>query len=199
MSTAATTSWGSEGDRSNWCGMKTAALWFSLILFLLVLVGALRTVFERRVPFVKVFDDSTRQAYIVLLIAAAGLFAWARLDLHIESVEIAGVKASVGQLSEKVKTLSDQMEVFFKSKHIEIFDRHNWNRVHLVSKTAHGVILSVTLDQEPIPGSVEVFEGVLLMPEQEYLIDGRKIQFPANTDTPVDGLTVKYYPRVSGP
>ncbi len=88
------------------------------------------------------------------------------------------------------------MEVFFKSKRIEIFDRKNWNQVRRVSKSRTGVILEVTLKQEPIPGSVEVLEGVLLMPEQEYRINGHNVQFPANTDTPEDGITIKYYPRV---
>ena len=88
------------------------------------------------------------------------------------------------------------MEVFFKSKRIETFDRKNWSRVITIRKSKDGVILEVTLDQEPIPGSVEVYEGVLLMPEQDYKIDGRRLQFVANTVTPVDGLTIKYYPRV---
>ena len=38
---------------------------------------------------------------------------------------------------------------------------------------------------------------VLLMPEQDYHIDGRVVQFPATTDKPEIGLTVKYYPRVT--
>ena len=88
------------------------------------------------------------------------------------------------------------MEVFFKSKRIETFTKKNWNRVHVISKQGNHIILSVTLQQAPIPGSVEVFDGVLLMPEQEYHIDGREIQFPADTDTPEDGLTIKYYPKV---
>jgi hypothetical protein len=56
--------------------------------------------------------------------------------------------------------------------------------------------LEVTLEQEPIPGSVEVYDGVLLMPETQYHIQGRTLRFPANTDEPVDGLTIKYYPRL---
>ena len=175
--------------------MKTAGLWFSLVLFLIVFVGVLRTVLERRFPFVRDFNDATRQAYILLVLAAVGFFAWAQLDLHIESFEIAGVRATVRELQQKVETLSDQMEVFFKSKRIEVFNRKNWDRVRRVSKSGDGVILEVILEQEPIPGSVEVFEGVLLMPEQEYHFEGRKVQFPANTDTPQDGLTIKYYPR----
>ena len=38
---------------------------------------------------------------------------------------------------------------------------------------------------------------VLLMPEQDYHIDGRVVRFPANTDKPENGLTVEYYPRVT--
>jgi hypothetical protein len=145
--------------------MKTAAQCLSIFLFLIVFCAVLRTIFVRRFPFVEKFTDSTRPAYILLAIAATGCFAWANLDLHVQSVEIAGVKASVGQLQQKVETLSDQMEVFFKSKRIESFDRKNWNRVRRVGKSKDGVVLEVTLEQDPIPGSVEVYDGVLLMPE----------------------------------
>jgi hypothetical protein len=57
----------------------------------------------------------------------------------------------------------------------------------------------VTLDLPPIPGSVEVYEGVRLMPEQMYEVEGRVVRFPANTDKPVNGLTNKYYPRAAAP
>jgi hypothetical protein len=177
--------------------MKTVALCFSLILFVIVLVGVLRTILERRFPFVRDFNEATRQAYVLLALAAVGFLTWALLDLHIESVEIAGVKATVGKLQNKVETLSDQMEVFFKSKRIEVFDRNNWDRVRRVGRSRDNVILEVTLEQEPIPGSVEVYEGVLLMAEQEYQLEGRKVRFPANTATPQDGLTIKYYPRIT--
>jgi hypothetical protein len=176
--------------------MKTLALCFSLVLFLIVLVGVLWTVFERRFPFVRQFNDETRHAYILLVVAATAFFAWATLDLHVESVEVAGVKATVRKLQQQVNTLSDQMELFFKSKRIEVFNQDNWDRVRRLSKSGDGVVLEVTLEQEPIPGSVEVYEGVLLMPEQRYSFDGRKVQFPANTDKPVNGLTIKYYPRL---
>jgi hypothetical protein len=179
--------------------LKTYALWISLGLLLIVAVGVLRTIFERRFPFVRDLNDETRSAYMALAFAAAAIFAWSRLDLHnfhLESFEVAGVKASVTQLQQKVLSLSEQMEVFFKSKRIEIFNGKNWNQVRRVRKSAEGVVLEVSLAQEPIPGSVEVYEGVLLMPEQRYHIEGRKIQFPANSDTPVDGLTIKYYPRL---
>jgi hypothetical protein len=179
--------------------MKTIALWISFIFFLVVLLGILRTILEGSRPFIKKFDKESQPAYIVLIIAAVALLSWSRLNLHIESLEIAGVKASVGELKQKVATLSDQMEVFFKDKRIEVFNSKNWDRVRKISKTKAGVILEVTLQQAPIPGSVEVYEGVLLMPEQKYKIDGRKVQFPANTDTSVDGLTIKYYPRLPEP
>ncbi len=176
--------------------MKTAALWFSLILFLIVLLGVLRTICERRFPFVRDFNNATRQAYILLLLAATVFFVWSRPDLRFESWEVAGLKVSVGQLQQKVETLSDQMQVFFKSKRIEAFNRNNWDRVRRVGKSENGVVLEVTLEQEPIPGSIEVYEGVLLMPEPEYHVDGRQVRFPANTDKPGIGLTIKYYPRV---
>jgi len=180
----------SDMDRVVVCG--------SLILFGVVLLGAFRTVFELRFPFVRKLDTVTWQAYAVLAIAAIGLLGWRFTDLRrIQSFEIAGVKATLGNLQQKVDTLSDQMEAFFKRKKTEVFDKHNWNQVRRVGISGKkGVVLEVTLEQEPIVNSVEVFEGVLLMPEQDYQIDGRVVRFSANTDKPEIGLTVKYYPRV---
>lgn len=148
--------------------IKTAALWFSLILFLIVLLEALRTILEHRFPFVRDFNDATRQAYILLVLSATVLFVWTRPDLHVESWEVAGLKVSVGQLQQKVETLSDQMQVFFKSKRIEVFNRNNWDRIRRVGKPENGVVLEMTLEQEPIRGSIEVYEGVLLILELEY-------------------------------
>ncbi len=178
--------------------MTTAILYLSLSLFLVVLVGALRTIFERSFPFVRKLCDDTRQSYMVLVIAAASLLVWNYVDLRrVQSFEIAGVKATLTDVQQKVSTLSDQMEELFKHKKIEIFDSHNWTRVRRVSAAGQAVKLEVTLELPPIPGSVEVYEGVLLMPEQMYEVEGRVIRFPANTDKPVDGLTIKYYPRVA--
>jgi len=175
--------------------MKIASFCISLLLFAIVVLGAARAIFERRRPFLRKFDDSTRHAYLVLAIAAAMLLAWSVLDLHVETVEIAGVKASVGKLQQRVDTLSNQMEAFFQRKKIEVFGRANWSRVRKIGKAPdHGVILEVTLLQEPIPGSIEVFEGVLLMPEP-YHLDARAVQFQANGYNPDLGLTVKYYPK----
>jgi len=89
------------------------------------------------------------------------------------------------------------MEVFFKRKKIEVFDSHNWTRVRRVSGPGPDVTLEVTLEQPPISGSVEVYAGPLMMPEQRYELDGRVLRFPSSTDKPVDVLTIKYYPRVA--
>ena len=169
--------------------MNTAVVCGSLILFGVVLLGALRAVFDRRIPFFRKLDTETWQAYTVLAIAAIGVLAWRFADLRrIQSFEIAGVKATLGDLQQKVDTLSDQMEAFFKRKKTEVFDKHNWDHVRKVGTSGKkGVVLEVTLQQEPILNSVEVFEGVLLMPEQDYHIDGRVLQFPANTDKPEVG------------
>jgi hypothetical protein len=178
--------------------MKTLILYLSLSLFLVVLVGALRTIFERNVPFVRKFCDDTRQSYMVLVIAAVSLLVWNYVDLRrVQSFEIAGVKATLTDVQQKVSTLSEQMEELFKQKKIEVFDSHNWTRVRRVSAAGQRLEVEVTLEVPPIPGSVEVYEGVLLMPEQMYEVEGRIVRFPANTDKPVDGLTIKYYPRVA--
>jgi hypothetical protein len=112
-----------------------------------------------------------------LAIPAAGLLAYALLDLRVESVEIAGVKATVGTLEKRV----DQIEAFVERKKIEVFDRNNWHdRVSVAANKPGAIVLQVTLEQEPNPGSVEVFEGLLLMPEQKYQSDGRVLKFPVN-------------------
>jgi hypothetical protein len=182
--------------------MKTVAIVVSLTLVGIIALGALRTILEKKPPFLRKWADDTRQAYIALTIAAAALLAWAVLgeklkDLRLESVDIAGVKANVGKLEKRVDTLSDQMKAFFARKVVETFNENNWNRVRMVRKSESGVILEVTLKQRPIPGSLEVFEGPLPMPEQEYKLSGRVIQFLANTDQPTNGLTIKYFPEIT--
>jgi hypothetical protein len=89
------------------------------------------------------------------------------------------------------------MKAFFARKVVETFNEKNWNRVRTVRKSESGVILSVVLRQKPIPGSVEVFEGPMPMPEQEYKLSGRVLQFAANTDKATNGLTIKYYPEIA--
>lgn len=179
--------------------MDTVVLNISLVLFGIVLLGAFRGIFERRSPFLRPLDESTLRAYTTLAVAAVGLLAWRFVDLRrIESLEIGPIKTTLSEVQQKVETLSEQMEAFFKRKRIEVFDKRNWRQVRKVGYSSkQGVILEVTLQQEPIPNSVEVFEGVLMMPEEDYRIEGRIVQFPANTDKPEIGLTVKYYPRVS--
>jgi hypothetical protein len=179
--------------------MKMLAMWVAVAIALIVLFGALRSIIERQPPFLRPLGEETKSAYALLTLVACLSFAWSRLDLnhfHVVSIEIPGFTAKVDDLQQKVKTLSDQMEVFFGSKRIEVFNRKNWDQVRRVGKTSEGVILEVTLEHEPIRGSIEVFDGPLLMPEGQYRIDGRNIQFPADTDTPADGLTIKYYPRL---
>ncbi|HEY2912625.1 MAG TPA: hypothetical protein VGK21_04650 [Candidatus Angelobacter sp.] len=182
--------------------MKNIALYLAIGLFAIIALGAIRTILEAKFPFLRKWNDETRQAYLALTIAAAGLLAWAVLgeklkDLRVDSVEIAGVKASVGQLEKRVDTLSDQMKAFFARKVVETLNEKNWNRVRLIRKFESGVILEVTLKQKPIPGSIEVFEGPLPMPEQQYKLSGRVLQFPANTEKSTEGLTIKYYPELN--
>ena len=180
--------------------MKFAILCFSLSLLVIVLVGALRAIFERSFPYVRKFCDDTRQSYTVLVIAAVSLLFLNYVDLRrVQSFEIAEVKVKLTDVQQQVATLSDQIEELFKRKKIEVFDSHNWTRVRRVRGTGQEIRLEVTLEQPPIPGSVEVFEGALPMPEQKYEIEGRVLRFPANSDKPDIGLTIKYYPRVAAP
>jgi hypothetical protein len=177
--------------------LKIALEIASGIFAFLVVIGISRTIFTKKFPFVEKLDDSTRHAYALLGLAAVVLFAWTQLDIHIQSIEIAGIRGTVGELQKQVQSLFDQMEIFFKSKVVEVFDWSNWSRVRTVSKSSHGVVLEVELKQDPIPGSVEVYEGALQMPETQYHIDGKTLRFPANTNTPDIGLIIKYYPRIT--
>jgi len=178
--------------------MHTMLVLLSLILLLIVFLGALRSAFQVKRPFLHTFSEAG-QAYIVLTALAGGLLAWGHFGnrLQIRAVEVPGFKAEIEGLQQKVTTLSEQMEVFFNSKKVEVFNRNNWNRVRTVENSKRQIALEVTLEQEPIPNSVEVFEGVLLMPEQNYQVSGKVIRFPANTDKPGNGLTIKYYPRIA--
>ncbi len=178
--------------------MKTVAQYLSVIFLFMVLLAALRTIFERQRPFFRKLDKDTRESYMWLVIVAVGLIAWAHVDFRrIQSFEIGGMKATLTEVQERVDTLSDQVEELFKRKKLETFGKQNWDRVRTVKKSADGVVLEVTLEQEPIPGSIEVREGVLEMPEQDFQLEGRVLRFPANSDKGDNGLTIKYYPRLS--
>jgi hypothetical protein len=177
--------------------MKTAALLVSVLLFLIVLIAVIRAIVQPKFPLFKQFDIQTQPAYMVLAACAAVLLAFFAFDLRIASADILGVRLQT--LEKKVDTFSAQMEAFFRGKKIETFNRQNWNRVQTIGKATDHVLLEVTLEQEPIPGSIEVLEGPLPMPEQEYYLNGKRLQFPANSDKPDSGITVKYFPRVNPP
>lgn len=140
--------------------MEKVLLYFSIALCVVVVAAALRSIFQRTSPFLRKVDEE-KQAYAVLIIAAVGLFTWSQYStkMHFTSVEFLGIKAQVNQIEEKVTTLSKEMETFFGRKKIEVFDRKNWGRIRRVGKSEGHFILEVTLEHEPIPNSVEVFEG----------------------------------------
>jgi hypothetical protein len=178
--------------------MNRWLLWFSLFLFAIVILGALRSVFQRQWMFLHKTDDA-KQAYIVLAVTAAALFARAYFGdrLEFRSVEIAGVTAEVKTLQQRVQTFSEQMESFLNGKRIEVFNKKNWSqKIRKVGRTKDAFILEATLEQEPIPNTLEVFEGILMMPEQDYHFEGKVVRFPSNEDKPSIEITIKYYPRV---
>lgn len=176
--------------------MKTLALICSIAFLLVILAAVVSTTMQRYFPFVRKLDESTRSAYYLLAGTALALFVFSRFDLQLQSFEVAGLKAQVTTLQNTVNTFSAQMETFYRGKKIEVFDRRNWNRVREVGKSDGKFTLEVTLENEAIPGSIEVFEGVLQMPETEYRTYGKTVQFPANTDKPHLGLVLKYFPRI---
>jgi hypothetical protein len=179
--------------------MKTFAIYSAAALILIVLFGALRAVLEAKPLFIKPLNDTTRLAYLVLAAAAFAILAVAFIDLQrVETLEIGGVRTTLRMIENKVDTLADQVEEMFKRKRIEMFNAKNWGRLHTVRKTTDGVILEVTLEQEPIVGSIEVYEGVLLMPESEYKVRERTLQFWANSDHPSPdiAITIKYFPKL---
>lgn len=178
--------------------MNRCMLWFSLFLFALIIAGALRSVFQWHWWFFRKTDEA-KQAYAVLAVAAAAMFTWAYFGerLEVKSIEIAGFKAEVKTLQQQVQTFSEQMEAFLKGKKIEVFNKGNWSqKIRKVAKDRNGFTLEVTLEQEPIPNTVEVFQGVLMMPEQDYHVRERIVRFPSSEDRPLDEITIKYYPRV---
>jgi hypothetical protein len=179
--------------------MKIAAIAVSIVLFLIILLAAFQTVFVRRKQriFLRRLNDKTGGAYTVLAITAAALFVLSVFDVKFESVEIAGFKATVRTLEKKVDSISEQMKVFYSRKIIEQYGKNNWNEVRTVRRGDDPrFILEVTLKQKPIPNSIEVWEGRMEMGEEDYVLNGQKLQFPANTNTPKLGITIKYYPDV---
>ena len=189
--------------------MRVAGIVVGLLLLATALVGSLRTVFEPHRPFFRKFEDGTRQAYLVLVVAAVVLLVLALIPgMQIESFEIAGVKARVNTVEHKVDSLSEQMEVFFRRRKSETFDKaHNWNRVQIIQRTKNSQSpelwnfrLAIQLEQEPISGSVDIWWGINPMPD--FKLDGKLVTLELPTsETPdapfgtYDTLRVTYYPR----
>jgi hypothetical protein len=72
----------------------------SLLLFVVIALGALRTIFGKGKPYLKEWSGNTNQAYLALTIAAASLLAWSMFggslrQLHVDSLEVAGLKMTV--------------------------------------------------------------------------------------------------------
>ena len=172
---------------------------FGGILIVLVLLGCTRTVFDNKRPFLRKFDEA-EHAYIGLAIAGIAFVALPRIDFsRIVSFKTGPIEASLKAIDEKVKSLSEQVEEFYRSEKVEVFDEKNWARVRVVSKTAEGVVLEVVLEQPPIPGSVRVYEGVLQMPQRGYQVDGNRLRFPANSEQPSNPIAIYYHPRPAAP
>ena len=105
---------------------------------------------------------------------------------------------TVSNLEKKVDTFSAQMKVFYAGRITEEFNKKNWNQVRTIRTGKEPrFMLEVTLKEKPIPNSIDVAEGVLHMPEQDYRLAGKTLQFPANTNKPNPGLTIRYYPDIS--
>lgn len=183
-------------------------------LGVILVVAVLRTVVDSKFPFIKKFDESTQKAYLALVIVAAAI--WAALYLpdsellkgRAVQVGYGDFKATLGELQTRVTTLSDQVEAFFKLKRREAFYRgHGMDRVHLLkTRAAPNSVdiwirtLAITLEQEPIPESIDiVFEGLpaVNLPK----VEGKTItgDFEIGTKNWKDqfDLRVSYYPRTA--
>ena len=190
--------------------MLTAGFILGVLFVVVAVIGTIRTIVDtEHFPFLHKVDDKTRLAYLALLLLAAGLIALPFVPpFQVTSVDIAGIKANVGKLETRVDTLSEQMEAFFKKKHLEIFDRkHNWKRVRVLSEkpapNTSGMSdyrIRVALAEDPIPASVEVWWGINFI--TDYKLEGRVLTLDIQDDSNVEPLQytdvrVIYYPRAA--
>ena len=180
--------------------MTTCAVLAGAALLVAVLVGAIRGVVEAKPLFLREVNEGTRHAYLILAIAGALLLMVGLLDSRrFQSIEVVGLKASLGELTQRVDTLAQQIEAFYESERTETFGKGNWDRVRVVGKVAEGYRLEVMLEQAPIPASVRVHEGVLELPRLTFQIDEKRLVFLSNIDRPYADypvtLTVYYHPR----
>jgi hypothetical protein len=178
--------------------MIDSTLIIGIILIVLVLLGCFRTVFDTKRPFLRKFDEA-EHAYIALVIAGIAIVALPRIDFsRVVSIKGGGIEASLREINQKVGSLSEQVEEFYRSEKVEIFDDKNWARIRTVSKTGDGDwVFEVVLEQPPIPGSVRVYEGILLLPLRRYQIDGNRLRFPSNSERPFDPIAIYYHPRTT--
>jgi hypothetical protein len=198
--------------------MRTLEFVVAGLFLLLAVIGTLRSVLQAKRPFVRPLEDGTRAGYISLTIAAAVLIAVNVFDFsRVQSFEIGGGKVSLAQVNQKVEgvskkvegvnqrvdgvsqqvaSLASQLEAFYGSERLEVFDERNLNRLRTYKQVGEKqFILEVTLKETPIPKSVLVMEGPLVVPKQDYEVSGRVLRFPCPVEKPTFAITITYHAR----
>ena len=69
--------------------MNRLLFWISILLFALIVVAALRSVFQKQWWFLRE-TDKAKEAYVVLGVAAAALFTWAYFGAKLQIKSLAG-------------------------------------------------------------------------------------------------------------
>jgi hypothetical protein len=174
----------------------------TVVLLALVLIGGLKAVLTLEWPrFINPIDRDSRDGYIALGLLAAlslGLCLISSGVLSSASYEAAGVKVRLNWLQKKIASHDQQIEELFRARRYEVFDARNWDHIRTMRKLPHGegFEVEVTLQQEPVKESLEIFRGVLPVPPNNITgVYGNKVTLLTSPAT-YSGLplVVEYYP-----
>lgn len=171
------------------------------ILVLPVFLGALKAIISLRPLRLQPLGQNTRDAYFIVGMVAAGCFVLGLLKTgRLSSFEIAGIKGDLQRIDRMATTTAFQVEELFKAKRRETFDASNWQQLRVVRALPNqgSFELEVTLQQAPIPNSVEIFRGSLATPPDNITsVEGNMVRFLTYSKTyDANPIVVQYFARV---
>jgi hypothetical protein len=176
-------------------------LWLVIVVpILIIVIGASNKIFTWRVPFVQPLQPDNRDAFVALgAISFVGLALYfLSLGAQIETFDLMGIKGTVRrevkqevkqEIKPEIDKIHNLIRDLYAARKVEVFDARNWARL-----TAKGDRLSVILQTEPLPETVMVYRGSLVVTPNDIRVNGRTVSWEgsAQYDYPV---VIHYYAK----
>lgn len=158
-----------------------AILAFSILV--IILFGALKTIWRKELIIpLKPIGQDTRDAYIVLgVIAGLSLVAIVLMTnaLEVEKIEGGGVVLTRRALTQKVQGVEEFLANFYALHKWESFGKAEWK--HLFKHIREDIYeVTLHLKQEPVPDSLFVSRGSLVVMPQDISVKGTTLTFRTN-------------------